>query len=145
MSRILYAKDIRLPFEPSSLLIVWHAAGPGTTIYTASPLFRLALKDLDSFNPLLLQRSDQYYVLLTAFKYIRFEILINTSTIKALFIVRTDAHSYKIIGILKQLKFWQLLRHISVHEIAPWWWFLSEPKHVGAIVGILIVLTFLWL
>ena len=25
------------------------------------------------------------------------------------------------------------------HEIAPWWWFLREPKHVGAIVGVLIV------
>jgi hypothetical protein len=30
------------------------------------------------------------------------------------------------------------------HEIAPWRWFLREPKHVGAIVGILIVLIFLW-
>ena len=25
------------------------------------------------------------------------------------------------------------------HEIAPWWWFLREPKHVGVIMGILIV------
>jgi hypothetical protein len=28
--------------------------------------------------------------------------------------------------------------------MAPWWWFLHEPKHVGATVGILIVLIFLW-
>jgi hypothetical protein len=28
---------------------------------------------------------------------------------------------------------------LAKHEIAPWWWFLREPKHVGAIVGILIV------
>jgi hypothetical protein len=28
--------------------------------------------------------------------------------------------------------------------MAPWWWFLREPKHVGATVGILIVLIFLW-
>ena len=27
---------------------------------------------------------------------------------------------------------------LAKHEIAPWWWFLREPKHVGAIVGILI-------
>jgi hypothetical protein len=30
-------------------------------------------------------------------------------------IIPTDAHNYKIIGILKQLKFRQLLRHVSVH------------------------------
>jgi hypothetical protein len=28
--------------------------------------------------------------------------------------------------------------------MAPWWWFLREPKHVGVTVGILIVLIFLW-
>ena len=28
---------------------------------------------------------------------------------------------------------------LAKHEIAPWWCFLREPKHVGAIVGILIV------
>jgi hypothetical protein len=28
---------------------------------------------------------------------------------------------------------------LAKHEIAPWWWFQREPKHVGAIVGILIV------
>jgi hypothetical protein len=28
---------------------------------------------------------------------------------------------------------------LAKHEIAPWWWFLREPKHVGAFVGILIV------
>ena len=33
---------------------------------------------------------------------------------------------------------------LAKHEIALWWWFLREPKHVGAIVGILIILTFLW-
>ena len=32
------------------------------------------------------------------------------------FIIPTDAHNYKIIGILKQLKFRQLLQHVSVHE-----------------------------
>ena len=32
---------------------------------------------------------------------------------------------------------------LAKHEIAPWRWFLREPKHVGAIVGILIVLIFL--
>ena len=69
--------------------------------------------------------------------------------------------------MLKPLKFRQLLRHVNdvndvvidhvindehnriiivvlaKHEIAPWWWFLREPKHVGAIAGILTVLTFL--
>ena len=34
---------------------------------------------------------------------------------KALFIIPTDAHNYKNIGILKQLKFRQLLRHVSFH------------------------------
>ena len=33
----------------------------------------------------------------------------------ALFIISTDAHNYKITGMLKQLKFPQLLRHVSVH------------------------------
>jgi hypothetical protein len=28
---------------------------------------------------------------------------------------------------------------LAKHEVATWWWFLREPKHVGAIVGILIV------
>ena len=28
---------------------------------------------------------------------------------------------------------------LAKHETAPWWWFLREPKHVGVIVGILIV------
>jgi hypothetical protein len=31
---------------------------------------------------------------------------------------------------------------LAEHKIAPWWWFLREPKHVGAIVGILIVFNF---
>ena len=35
---------------------------------------------------------------------------------KALFLLfQTDAHNYKIIGILKQLKFRLSLRHVSVH------------------------------
>ena len=38
------------------------------------------------------------------------------NSIKALFINPTDAHSYKITGMLKQLKFSQLLRHVSVHS-----------------------------
>jgi hypothetical protein len=37
------------------------------------------------------------------------------NSIKALFIIPTDAHSYKITGILKQLKFRLSLRHVSVH------------------------------
>ena len=44
------------------------------------------------------------------------------NSIKALFIITTDAHNCKITGTLKEIKI---------------------PKHVGAIVGILIVLTFL--
>jgi len=28
---------------------------------------------------------------------------------------------------------------LAKHEVAPWWWFLREPKHVGATVGILVV------
>ena len=35
---------------------------------------------------------------------------------KALFINPTDARNYKIIGMLKQLEFPQLLRHVSVHS-----------------------------
>ena len=46
--------------------------------------------------------------------------------------VINDEHNRTIIVVLAK------------HEIALWWWFLREPKHVGAIVGILIVLTFLW-
>jgi hypothetical protein len=34
---------------------------------------------------------------------------------KYLFIIPTDAHNYKITGILKQLKLRQLHRHVSVH------------------------------
>ena len=33
---------------------------------------------------------------------------------------------------------------LAKHETAPWRWFLREPKHVGTIVGILIVLISLW-
>jgi hypothetical protein len=33
----------------------------------------------------------------------------------ALFIIATDAHNYKIIGILKQLKFRLSFRHVWVH------------------------------
>ena len=32
-----------------------------------------------------------------------------------------------------------IIEFSAKHEIAPWWWFLREPKHVGAIVEILIV------
>jgi hypothetical protein len=39
---------------------------------------------------------------------------------------------------------WIVTVVLAKHEIAPWWWFLREPKHVGATVGILIVLIFLW-
>ena len=35
---------------------------------------------------------------------------------EALFINPTDAHNYKITGMLKQLKFPQLLRHVPVHS-----------------------------
>ena len=41
--------------------------------------------------------------------------------------VYTDEHNRIIIVVLAK------------NEIAPWWWFLREPKHVAAIVGILIV------
>jgi hypothetical protein len=37
------------------------------------------------------------------------------NSIKALFIFPTDAHNYKITGMLKQLKFQRPLRHVSVH------------------------------
>jgi hypothetical protein len=36
--------------------------------------------------------------------------------IKALFINPNDAHNYEITGMLKQLKFPQLLRHVSVQS-----------------------------
>ena len=113
------------------------------------------------------------------------------NSIKVLFIISTDAHNYKITGMLKTIKIptiaptcfgsrrnhhqgaisclakttimryrtlarqavlpsWHWPRHndehnriiivlLAKHEMAPWWWFLLEPKHVGAIVGILIV------
>jgi len=32
---------------------------------------------------------------------------------------------------------------LAKHKIAPWWWFLREPKHVGVNVKVLSVLTFL--
>jgi hypothetical protein len=38
------------------------------------------------------------------------------NNIKALFINPTDAHNYKITGMLKQLKFPQFLRHVSVQS-----------------------------
>ena len=65
------------------------------------------------------------------------------NSIKALFIVPPDAHNYKIIGVLKQLKFRQLLQHVSVHSGTIIRELFHEPKHVGAIVKILIVLIFL--
>jgi hypothetical protein len=37
------------------------------------------------------------------------------NSIKELFIIPTNAHNYKITGMLKQLKFPQLLRYVSVH------------------------------
>ena len=49
---------------------------------------------------------------------------------KHLFIIPADAHYYNITGMLKTTKF---------PIIAPTCWFLREPKHVGAIIGILIV------
>ena len=42
-----------------------------------------------------------------------FEIILTHNSI--LFIIPTDAHNYKIAGMLKQLKFPQLLQHVSVH------------------------------
>jgi uncharacterized protein (DUF2249 family) len=38
-----------------------------------------------------------------------------TNVSKHFFIIPNDAHNYKIIGMLKKLKFGQLLRNISVH------------------------------
>jgi hypothetical protein len=35
--------------------------------------------------------------------------------VNTLFIVPTDAHNYKITGMLNQLKLRRLLRHVSVH------------------------------
>jgi hypothetical protein len=35
---------------------------------------------------------------------------------KHFFIIPTDAHNYKLTGILKQLKFPQLLKHVSVQS-----------------------------
>ena len=37
------------------------------------------------------------------------------NSIKTLLIIPTDAHCYKITGMLEQLKFRQLLRRVSVH------------------------------
>ena len=37
------------------------------------------------------------------------------NSIEAVFIHPTDAHNYKITEMLKQLKFPQLIRHVSVH------------------------------
>ena len=42
-------------------------------------------------------------------------ILMYIPCIKALFINPTDAHNYNITGMLKQLKFPQLFRRVSVH------------------------------
>jgi hypothetical protein len=42
-------------------------------------------------------------------------VLKTCSCIKALFIIPTNVHNYKITGMLKQLKFRQLLLHVSVH------------------------------
>jgi hypothetical protein len=39
--------------------------------------------------------------------------------------------------MLKTIKI--LVVVLAKHEIAPWLWFLREPKHVWATVGILIV------
>jgi hypothetical protein len=33
---------------------------------------------------------------------------------------------------------------LAKHKVAPWWWFLREPKNIEATIGILIVLIFLW-
>jgi len=42
---------------------------------------------------------------------------INISKYQSTFYINpTDAHNYKITGMLKQLKFPQLLRHVSVHS-----------------------------
>jgi hypothetical protein len=46
--------------------------------------------------------------------------------------VYNDEHNITIIIVLAK------------HEIAPWRWFLREPKHVGVTVGILTVSSFLW-
>jgi len=33
---------------------------------------------------------------------------------------------------------------LAKYRIAPWWWFLREPKHVGANVIILYCFNILW-
>ena len=62
------------------------------------------------FHPLLILQSFDWL----ANFYL--ELLQAIIFIKALFINPTDAHNYKITGMLKQLKFPQLLRHVSVHS-----------------------------
>ena len=37
------------------------------------------------------------------------------SVLDTILLLQTDAHNYKIIGILKQLKFRLSLRHVSIH------------------------------
>ena len=63
------------------------------------------------FQQLLLVHSDfpkhTLYAIFTFAPYV--------NSIKALFILPTDAHYYKIIGMLIRVKFRQLLRHVSVH------------------------------
>jgi hypothetical protein len=88
------------------------------------------------------------------------------NSIKTLFIIPTDAHNYTSmrytieeglpLPCTARLHNRLVRRHnidhvindehnrilivvLAKHEIAPWWWFLREPKHVGAIIGILIV------
>ena len=115
----------------------------------------------------------------------RSSCLHSASTVSKHFFIPTDAHNYKITGMLKTIKIptiaaacfgscrnhhqgaisclakttvmillcsslmtWSMLwRHTSLlckcavrsRGRYSWWWFLREPKHVGAIVGILIV------
>ena len=47
--------------------------------------------------------------------FLKININIKTTS-KHFFINPTDAHNYKNTGMLKQLKFPQLLRHVSVHS-----------------------------
>jgi hypothetical protein len=58
------------------------------------------------------------------------------NSIKPLLLFHNDAHNHKITGILKQLKIPTVAPTCFGSLMVPWWWFIREPKHVGATVGI---------
>jgi hypothetical protein len=77
------------------------------------------------------------------------------NSIKALFIIPQWCTVHRTPAQQVDMLPWHWPRHkrrgyttiivvLAKHKMAPWWWFLREPKHIGATVGILIVLTSLW-